>query len=103
MNTLNIDEFCPAPFPEGLPTIKLEKISLNKLLNGDDAEACKLFETCTRTGFFYLNMMDHPTGKKMLEDACVVCRAGKDVFTNLSMDEKRTFKTRTCVGVFDRG
>jgi len=103
MDTVSIEEFCPVPFPEGLPTIELERISLNKLLNGDDVEARKVFETCTRTGFFYLNMSDHAKGRKMLEDTCMTCRVAKDVLTNLPMDEKRTYRTPPRVGVFDRG
>ena len=45
-----MEEFCPVPFPEGLPTIQLERISLAKLLDDDDLEASRLFDVCTKEG-----------------------------------------------------
>ena len=59
----NVKDFYAAPSPEDAPTIELQKISLGKLLNGDEAEAKHVVEICTSTGFFYLDMLDHATGR----------------------------------------
>ena len=91
------------PFPKGLPTIDLPKISLSKLLNDDEAEAQKLFDICTRTGFFYLNLMDHSKGRKLWEAACVAYDVGKKAMATFSMEEKDTFKKRPEIGILDRG
>ena len=89
--------------PESVPTIELPKISLAKLLNGDEEEARTVFNICTRTGFFYLNLMDHPKGHKLWESACAARQIGQDVMSTLSMEEKDTFLRRPEVGILDRG
>lgn len=99
----DLSDLFPAPFPDNVPTIELPKISLNKLLNEDPGELEKIFKICTRTGFFYLNMMDHPKGKKMYEDACLCCRIGMETLPNLPMEEKNKYPIRDRHGVFDRG
>lgn len=99
----NMEDFVPAPFPEDVLTIQLEKISLKRLLNEDPIECHKIFEICTSTGFFYLDLMDHPKGKKLWEDACLACRVGKDVLPKHSIEEKKSYKTRDRVGIFDTG
>jgi hypothetical protein len=103
MGTTNMEEFCPVPFPEGLPTIQLERISLANLLDDDELEASKMFDVCTREGFFYLNLMDHPKGLRMLEAANVACRTGKESLGTISMAEKQQYKGREHIGIFDTG
>jgi len=88
------DEFCPIPFPEGLPEIQLHRVSLTKLLN-DDEEQCRLiYDICTGQGFFYLDLTDHPKGLKLLDDVRTVYRVAKDVYSSVSMKDKYTFKPR---------
>lgn len=103
MDASDMESFVPAPFPEDVSTIQLEKISLNKLLTRDQTECHKIFEICTSTGVFYLDMMDHPKGKKLWEDACLACRVGKDVLPSHSIEEKKSYKPRDRVGIFDKG
>jgi hypothetical protein len=98
-----VDEFCPVPFPENLPVIELEKISFAKLLNNDEAEAHRVFEICTREGFFYLDLMDHPKGIKLMEAASLACRTGKESLGSISMEEKRKYKALAHVGIIDAG
>ncbi len=99
----NMEDLYPAPFPDDVPIAHLEKISLNKLLNDDKNEAQRMFDVCTGTGFFYLDMMDHPKGKKMWDDACVACRSGHDVLPRVPMEEKKAYKARAGIKVLDRG
>ena len=99
----DMDKLYPAPWPEDLRTISLETISLSKILTNDPDECSKVFEICTREGFFYLDMLDHPTGRKMWEDACVACQVGHDTLPQRSVEEKRLYKVRDRPGVFDLG
>lgn len=103
MATTNMDDFCPVPFPEGLATVQLERISLAKLLDSDNVEAVKMFEVCTREGFFYLDLTDHPKGLRMLDAANLACRTGKDTLGTSTMAEKQEYKGREQVGIFDTG
>ena len=86
---------------EGLPTAKLPKISLAKILEDDETEAQTVFDICCRTGFFYLNLMDHPKGRKLWENACFVRQIGQDVMPSLPIREKEKFVKRS--GTLDRG
>lgn len=98
-------EFYPEPFPDGLPTVELECISLAKLLNDDEEEAHRLFRVCKEEGFCYIDMEDHPKGLKLLDDAHEVHKAGKAAFDSTSMEEKYTFKPRASyeTGLLDTG
>ncbi|KAL4948902.1 hypothetical protein BDW69DRAFT_188832 [Aspergillus filifer] len=44
--------------PQDLPIAQLRTVHLNTLLQGDNAEAQKLFEACKIDSFFYLNIKD---------------------------------------------
>lgn len=99
----NMEDLYPVPFPDDVRFAQLEKISLYKLLNDEDDEAQRMFKICRETGFFYLDMMDHPKGNQMWEDACSACRAGQDVLPRVPMHEKKLFKAPAGVRVLDRG
>ncbi|KAL9002897.1 MAG: hypothetical protein Q9188_004203 [Gyalolechia gomerana] len=103
MTVDNMTDLYPVPFPDDAPIANLEKISLYKLLNDDEDEAQRLFKVCKETGFFYLDMMDHPKGKQMWEDACTACRAGQDVLPRVPMQEKKLYKAPAGVRVLDQG
>ena len=102
MATISLGQSALPPFPKGLPTIELPKISLRRLLMNDDAEAQKMFDICTRTGFFYLDLMDNPVGQALWKSALLAREAGK-VMAELSMEEKDKFLKRPEVGILDRG
>jgi hypothetical protein len=55
------------PFPEDLPTASLRKITLNKVLSGDEVESRELFEACKTHGFFFLDVRGTPAGDSLLE------------------------------------
>jgi alpha-D-ribose 1-methylphosphonate 5-phosphate C-P lyase len=103
MTIRDLNDLYPAPFPDDVPLVPLQKLSLDKLLHHDTAEAERLFEVCTDTGFFYLDMMDHPMGRQMWEDTCVAVRAGMDVLPRVPMAEKKAFKAPADIKVLDRG
>ncbi|MCJ1375238.1 hypothetical protein MMC20_006472 [Loxospora ochrophaea] len=91
------------PFPEDLPTIELPKISLSKLLDRDDAEAQQLFDICTRTGFFYLDLTDHDVGRKFWNDAVEIRQKAGKTMQGLEMSQKDAYLKRPVVGILDRG
>ncbi|PYH40873.1 2-oxoglutarate-dependent dioxygenase [Aspergillus saccharolyticus JOP 1030-1] len=97
-------EFYPVPFPDGLPTIELQRLSLARLMNDDVDQARRLFEICTREGFFYLDLTDHPKGLKLLHGAHSVHRVGQEVF-KVPMAEKYKFEPRASyeTGLLDTG
>lgn len=97
------DNFAAVPLPQELPSIDLPKVSIAKLLARDPEEARVVFDICTRTGFFYLNLMDHPLGRKLWENACIARNIGQEVMSRLSMEEKDKFLKRPVVGILDRG
>ena len=97
----DMQKLYPVPFPADAPIAHLENISLSKLLSNDAAEAQRLFDVCTDTGFFYLDMMDHPVGKTMWEDACVACRSGQDILPVTPMATKKAYKARAGIKVLD--
>ena len=103
--TLNYgNEFFPEPFPDGLPTINLEKISLAKLLSDDEPESRRLFDACRDKGFCYLDLTTHEKGMKLVDDAQQVHRASKKAFKMTPIAEKREFKTRPAhTGLLDTG
>ncbi|KAI1075024.1 hypothetical protein F5B20DRAFT_573738 [Whalleya microplaca] len=86
---VDMTDLYPVPFPDKLPTVELETISIARLLSGDEEEARRIYEFCRDPGFFQLDLTDHPEG----------------LFTSLSIDQKREFKIRQegGAGVFDMG
>ncbi|KAL9072455.1 MAG: hypothetical protein Q9157_005101 [Trypethelium eluteriae] len=86
---------------EGLSTIELPKISLAKLLKNDETEAQAVFDICCRTGFFYLDLMDHAKGEKLWESACLAREIGQNVMSTVPLEEKNKFLKRP--GTLDRG
>lgn len=103
MSQSSMEDLYPAPFPENVPIAKIEKISLNKLLNDDQDEAQLMFDVCTGVGFFYLDLMDHEKGRVLWEDACHAARSGMQVFPSTPLAEKKLYKAPAGIKVLDRG
>lgn len=90
------------PFPEGLPTVELETISLSKLLAGDAAEQDRVFTICQGRGFFYLELAGSAPGATIAQGAEDLARLGADVF-RLPLEEKMQYcgdKTRSSRSIF---
>ncbi|KAF3010187.1 hypothetical protein E8E14_009645 [Neopestalotiopsis sp. 37M] len=99
-------EFTPEhypPFPDGLPTVALETISLQGLLDGEPEERSRMFEACKGRGFFYLDLRagGSEAGRILLEGAEQIARVGEETF-DLPVDEKMKYaqgvKARTLFG-----
>jgi hypothetical protein len=99
----NYEEYYPVPFPKNVPTIPLAKISIAKLLHGDVEEANTLFRVCSNEGFFYLDLTTEPRGQKFSNEAQELHHIAKDVFQNISIDEKQSFEPADASGHLDTG
>ena len=90
--TADLDEYYPAPFPKEVPTIPLAKISVEKLLNGDEQAAQTLFHVCCNEGFFYLDLTTAPQGQQFLDESNQLHKVAREVFEKVSMEEKLAYK-----------
>ncbi|KAK3360560.1 hypothetical protein B0T25DRAFT_449582 [Lasiosphaeria hispida] len=102
---VDMTDLYPLPFPDDLPTVDLQTVSIAKLLSKDEAEAQRIFSFCRDPGFFLLDLTDHPEGVALLQDAAECARLAKKLFKGLSIDRKREYKTRQGggAGIFDMG
>lgn len=89
--TVDLDQVNMVPFPEDVPIVKLKKISLKKLLEGDKEEGHELFQVLSNEGFFYLDLTTHPLGHKFLDESNQLYRIAVEVFNNVPMKEKLAF------------
>ena len=88
-------EFTPQkypPFPESeeFPTVELQTISLQKLLNHDSTEEDRVFEACKGRGFFYLELGGPEEGETILNGSEEIARVGEH-FMALPTDEKMKY------------
>jgi hypothetical protein len=97
------EEYYPASFPEDAPVIPLAKISIKKLLERDEEEARKLFHVCSHEGFFYLDLTTETRGQEFMNEAKQLHHIAKEVFENVSMDEKLAFQPTDSNGHLDTG
>ena len=91
-------EFTPdayPPFPDSpdFPTVQLETISLQKLLDHDRNEESRVFEACKGRGFFYLALAGPSEGETILDGANEIARVGER-FMSLPTDEKMKYTPR---------
>ncbi|KAH7062250.1 hypothetical protein B0J12DRAFT_231778 [Macrophomina phaseolina] len=94
------------PFPSDIPTCPLVRISLARLLHGDEEEEDRLWRACCELGFFYIDLravdpdvLDggavgnarqvevHVDGEQLLEDADRLFEVQRDFF-DLPVEEK---------------
>ncbi|KAH6689848.1 oxidoreductase [Plectosphaerella plurivora] len=100
---IDMKELYPKPFPDNIPTIELQTVSLAKLLSKDDEEADRIFKILKDPGFFQLDLTDHPQGVELLRDVVECHGLAKKLFTTLPLEQKLQYKTRKTIGIFDRG
>ncbi|QKX63239.1 uncharacterized protein TRUGW13939_10408 [Talaromyces rugulosus] len=108
MATVTLEQFNPAnfepiPLPDHLPTYELPRVSISKLMGKDEAETKTVVDICARTGFFLLNLMDHPLGRNLWESACKLRNLGQHIMATLPEEDKKLFLQREERGVLDRG
>jgi isopenicillin N synthase-like dioxygenase len=84
------------PFPTDVPTAPLLRISLKKLVEGDETEINKVWKASQELGFFYLDLRDASTtesqinGPALLKDVDALFSLGEQVF-DLPTSEKQKY------------
>ncbi|KAL9052650.1 MAG: hypothetical protein Q9162_005277 [Coniocarpon cinnabarinum] len=98
MSRLLQASLCP-PFPDDVPVADLYQFSLSKLVDGEEAESRALFEACTTTGFFLLDLQDHDIGKQLLASVPPVFDVAEELFS-LDFDEKDKYSFKAGQPIF---
>ena len=83
--------------------IDLEKVSVKDLFDGDEDAGSKTFGIFCNSGFFYLDLTTDERGKGFIDAASQLHDAAKDIFANVSMADKETFRGDPLRGVLDVG
>ncbi|OCT50474.1 putative 1-aminocyclopropane-1-carboxylate oxidase [Cladophialophora carrionii] len=86
-------------FPEGLPLAPIARISHDKLLQNDPAEAEKVLEACRTHGFFYLDLTDTDDGQTLLGESEDLLELAYRAF-DCPVEEKRKFALVKGVSLF---
>ncbi|KAM3523157.1 hypothetical protein NHJ13051_005270 [Beauveria bassiana] len=103
LESFDSTNFDPIPLPNHLSTYELPRVSISKLMNSDDVHTKTVFDICSQTGFFYLDLMDLPLGRRLWENACKVRNIVQHLLATLPEEVKRGYRTRVETGVLDRG
>lgn len=82
------------PFPSDVPTAKLSKLQLQKLVSANEEESQKLFESCQTSGFFLLDLQGSPEGDTMLRDVGEMFKLAGSLFA-IDTDTKMKYGFRT--------
>jgi hypothetical protein len=80
------------PFPGDVPTARLSRFSLKKLVTGNEAEAQEVYQACRTKGFFLLDLQDDSNGEKLLQDIGRLFGITMEVMA-LGLEEKIQYKS----------
>ncbi|KAF2105866.1 hypothetical protein BDV96DRAFT_694568 [Lophiotrema nucula] len=75
------------PFPNDVPIVELERVSLATLQAGNSNEVDKLYGACSSDGIFLLNLTDSEDGRKLVATVDEMFKLGQELF-GLDLDEK---------------
>lgn len=87
------EQYPPFPESEEFPTVPLETISLQKLIDHDPPEEERIFEACKGRGFFYLDLAGPESGETILKGSEDICHVGEQVMA-LPLEEKMKHQMR---------
>lgn len=68
------------PFPDDLPTVSLNTISLSGLHSNDTAVVQQTLDACQELGFFFLDMRGDKIGDEMIKCIDELFSIGKNIF-----------------------
>ena len=78
------------PFPDHVPTARLQRLDLGKLLSGDEAESQALFEASAGLGFFLLDLRGCEQGETLLRETEAAFNISQEFYAS-SDEEKSRF------------
>jgi isopenicillin N synthase-like dioxygenase len=70
------------PFPTGVPTAPIARISLHSLLAFDPSACASTLEACQTHGFFYLDLTTSPAGTSLLSSSNRLLQISHEVFAH---------------------
>ncbi|KAF5014091.1 hypothetical protein F66182_15051, partial [Fusarium sp. NRRL 66182] len=79
-----------SPFPDDIPTMPLDRLSLVKLLQHDSDEVQKFCRACEDIGFFYLDLRDQELGDSLLSTTDELFKISEQLFA-LDVQEKSKY------------
>ena len=79
------------PFPNDVPVVSMSRISLAKLVAGNEFEAEALLDACRRLGFFLLDLVGDPVGEEMIGEIDEIFDVVQNTM-HLSVEEKMRYK-----------
>lgn len=86
-----VEQFSKVPsFPDGLQALDLPRITLRKLLSGDETEASALFKASAELGFLLLDLRQANVGEILLKEAETAFETSR-AFYSWSSEEKAKF------------
>lgn len=68
-------------FPDDLPTLEMQSMSLSKLLSSDKKTSDDLLSGCQDLGFFLLDLRGNALGEAMIEEVDQLFDFGKEALT----------------------
>lgn len=77
-------------FPKDATVARVAKISLAKLIAGDESESLRMFNACRAVGFFLLDLNDEPVGEAFIQTISAMFGIVKEIF-DLSIEEKEKY------------
>lgn len=78
------------PFPDDIPTMPLDRLSLAKLIAHDSEEYHKFCRACEDVGFFYLDLRGQEQGDSILSQADILFKISEQLFA-LDFKEKSRY------------
>mgnify|MGYP005988029887 CR=1 FL=1 len=85
-------------FPDDLPTLEMQSISLSQLLSGDEKTREDLLSGCQELGFFLLDLRSDALGEAMIEEVDQLFDFGKKAL-NLPSEVKLRYPIRPGKGM----
>lgn len=77
-------------FPTDVPTAKLNKLYLSKLIQNDGMESARMFESCKTSGFFLLDLTGCDEGETMLSKVERLFGMAEELY-DLALEEKQEY------------
>ena len=77
-------------FPEDVPIAAISRISLSKLVSGNESEAKALLDACRNVGFFLLDLAGDLNGEKMIREVDAMFKVVQNTM-HLSLEEKMKY------------
>ncbi|KAF1954282.1 putative oxidoreductase [Byssothecium circinans] len=77
-------------FPSEVPLLRVKTLSLSKILSNDADESRRMYEACTETGLFILDLSGSKEGYNLMEDVDRILSLSEQIF-DLDLETKMKY------------